>query len=314
MGTTTASEMEQAINRQPAELRRLLDDTGPVERVAERLRGRSVCLVGTGTSWHAANHAAWLLRDAQTSASPVQAIDAAAYGLWREYDAVLIFSHRNSKRYATEINAEAKAAGVPVFVVGARGVGADIETVEPERSSAFTVSHLGALMRAAQLASLLGAELGDLGAVPDAVERAVEHGSEFEAPERLVEFAGAGPNQWTAAEGALKARETSYVATEGLSVEQLLHGPAVALDERDALVALDGGGPASERVQAVAKAASAAGVRVTTLEERGLGEALSIFPLTAAVQLIALRLALQLGVDPDCFRQPAKPSWQGVGL
>ncbi len=313
MGTTT-SEMEQAMHRQPAELRRLLDDTGPVERVAEQLRGQSVCLIGTGTSWHAANHAAWLLRDAQTSAWPVQAIDGAAYGLWREFDAVLIFSHRNSKRFTTEIHTEAKAAGLPVFVIGARGVGADIETVDPERSSAFTVSHLGALMRAAQLAALLGADSGDLSAVPDAVERVVERNGDFEAPERLVEFTGAGPNQWTAAEGALKARETSYVATEGLSAEQLLHGPAVALDERDALVVLDGGGPASERVQAVANAASAAGVRVTTLEERGLGEALSIFPLTAGVQLIALRLALHLGVDPDCFRQPTKPSWQGIGL
>jgi glucosamine--fructose-6-phosphate aminotransferase (isomerizing) len=313
MGTTT-SEMEQAMRRQPAELRRLLDDTGSVERVAEQLRDRSVCLVGTGTSWHAANHAAWLLRDAHTSAWPVQAIDAAAYGLWREFDAVLIFSHRNSKRFTTEIHDEAEAAGRPVFVIGARGVGADIETVDPERSSAFTVSHLGALMRAAQLAALLGADIGALGAVPDAVERAVERDGDFEAPERLVEFTGAGTNQWTAAEGALKARETSYVATEGLSAEQLLHGPAVALDERDALVVLDGGGPASERVQAVGNAARAAGVHVTTLEERGLGEALSIFPLTAGVQLIALRLAQQLGIDPDCFRRPAKPSWQGVGL
>jgi glutamine---fructose-6-phosphate transaminase (isomerizing) len=186
--------------------------------------------------------------------------------------------------------------------------------VDPERSAAFTVSHLGALMRAAQLATFLGAGLGDLGAVPDAVERVVERDRDFEGPERLVEFTGAGPNQWTAAEGALKARETSYVATQGLSVEQLLHGPAVALDERDALVAVDGGGPASERVQAVANAAAAAGVRVTRLEERELGEALSIFPLTAGVQLIALRLAQGLGVDPDCFRQPAKPSWREVQL
>ncbi len=195
-----------------------------------------------------------------------------------------------------------------------RGVGADIETVEPERSSAFTVSHLGALARAAQLATLLGAELGDLAAVPGAVESVVERDLGFAAPQRLVEFTGVGPNQWTAAEGALKARETSYVATEGLSVEQLLHGPAVALDERDALVTLDGGGPGAERVQAVARAAAAAGVRVTAFEERNLGEPLSIFPLTAGVQLIALKLAQQLGVDPDCFRQPAKPSWQSVGL
>jgi len=314
MGAATTSEMEQAIRRQPAELRRLLHDTGPVERLAEQLRGRSVCLVGTGTSWHAANHAAWLLRDANTSAVPVQAIDAATYGFWREFDAVLVFSHTNSTRFTTEIRAEAAAAGITVQVIGGRGVGADVETVDQERSSAYTVSHLGALARVAQLATVLGAEIGDVSAVPDAVDRVVERDLVFEAPERLVEFTGVGPNQWTAAEGALKARETSYVATEGLSVEQMLHGPAIALDERDALVVLDGGGPGSDRVQAAARAAAAAGVRVTTLEERGVGEALSIFPLTAGVQLIALRLALQLGVDPDCFRRPAKPSWDDVGF
>ena len=209
---------------------------------------------------------------------------------------------------------DAEAAGIPVRVIGARGVGAEIETVEPERSSAFTVSHLGTLVRAAQIAALLGADIGDLNAVPEAVERVVESDVAFAAPERLVEFTGVGPNQWTAAEGALKARETSYVATEGLSAEQLLHGPAVALDERDALVVLDGGGDGAERVQAVAKAAAEAGVRVTTFAERDLGEPLSIFPLTVSVQLVALRLAQGLGVDPDCFRAPAKPSWQAVGL
>ncbi len=93
-----------------------------------------------------------------------------------------------------------------------------------------------------------------------------------------------------------------------------MHGPAVALDERDALVVLDGGGPGAERVQAVGRAAAAAGVRVTTFEERSLGDQFSIFPLTVCVQLIALKLAQELGVDPDCFRQPAKPSWQAVGL
>jgi glucosamine--fructose-6-phosphate aminotransferase (isomerizing) len=53
---------------------------------------------------------------------------------------------------------------------------------------------------------------------------------------------GGGINQWTAAEGALKIRETAYVASEGLAVEQFLHGPRVALGGQDRLVALDGGG------------------------------------------------------------------------
>ena len=39
---------------QPAELRRLLGDASGVPEAAERLRGRRVLLVGTGTSWHAA--------------------------------------------------------------------------------------------------------------------------------------------------------------------------------------------------------------------------------------------------------------------
>lgn len=42
-------------------------------------------------------------------------------------------------------------------------------TVERERSSAYTASHLGALLRAAQLARVLGADLPGLSEVPAAV-------------------------------------------------------------------------------------------------------------------------------------------------
>jgi glucosamine--fructose-6-phosphate aminotransferase (isomerizing) len=133
-------------------------------------------------------------------------------------------------------------------------------------------------------------------------------------PARLVEFIGAGPNQWTAAEGALKARETCYVATQGLAVEQFLHGPAVALDSRDALVSLDGGGPGAERVEAVAAAAEAAGATVYRVQERELGEQLSVFALTAGVQRVALELAETLGTNPDNFREDQHTAWRGVGL
>ena len=151
-------------------------------------------------------------------------------------------------------------------------------------------------MRVAQLAGLR-----DLERVPDAVEAALRLELEVAPPGRVLELTGAGPNQWTAAEGALKVRETSQVATEGLSVEQLLHGPSVALDARDALVCLDGGGPGSERLEEVATAAETCGVRVHRFSETGLGEALSVFPLTVVVQRIALDLAEQLGADPDAF-------------
>ena len=78
--------------------------------------------------------------------------------------------------------------------------------------------------------------------VPDAVARELAGGPVgVKPPARLLEFAGVGINAWTAAEGALKIRETALVATEGLACESILHGPAVALGADDALVCLDGG-------------------------------------------------------------------------
>jgi glucosamine--fructose-6-phosphate aminotransferase (isomerizing) len=295
--------MRTTIWRQPDDLRAILDDPGPVERQAERLAGKRIAAVGTGTSWHAANHAVWLLREAGVDAVAVQAMDASLYGLQlRAGDAVLVLSHRNTKRFSSALLEQLRESGAgPVVVIGGRGSpGVDVETVEQERSSAFTASHLGALLRLAQLAGALGARL-ELGDVPAAVEAALERELEVEPPLRLLELAGAGPNQWTAAEGALKIRETSRVATEGLSVEQFFHGPSVAIDGRDTLVCLDGGGPGAERLGAVAGAAETCGARVHFLSETALPEQLSVFPLTVLVQRIALELAEQLGTDPDAF-------------
>jgi glutamine---fructose-6-phosphate transaminase (isomerizing) len=297
------SAMRETIWRQPADLRMLLADAGPAEAAAETLRGRRILAVGTGTSWHAANHAVWLLREAGVDAWPFQAMDAVLYGLpLRDGDAILLLSHRNTKRFSTELLERMRKSDVTCIVVGGRGSpGVDVETVEQERSAAFTASHLGALMRDSQIARALGADLGALERVPDAVEETLGRELGVVPPERVLEFVGAGPNQWTAAEGALKVRETSRIATEGLSVEQFFHGPSVALDGRDTLVCLDGGGPGAERVEAVARAAEACGTRVHRFADASLGEVLSVFPLTVVVQRIALELAEQVGTDPDAF-------------
>jgi glucosamine--fructose-6-phosphate aminotransferase (isomerizing) len=312
--------MRETMWRQPADLRGLLEDEAAVESVAAVLEGRRVALVGTGTSWHAANHGVWLLRAAGVDAIAHQGMDVA---LWPEHiaddDTVLLLSHRNTKRYTSAALADWKKRGIDVRVVsGVGSPGADLQTVAPERSAAFTASHLGALMRLAQIATALGAELGDLSTVPDAVKAVLEQdGSGVEAPARLLEFAGAGPNQWTASEGALKVRETAYVATEGFSVEQLYHGPSVALGDRDGLVALDGGGPGAERVNAVANAAEACGVVVYRIQQAALGEQLSIFPLTVEVQRIALELAEALETNPDTFGfdlPGREEAWKPIGL
>jgi glucosamine--fructose-6-phosphate aminotransferase (isomerizing) len=294
--------MRATMWRQPADLRGILDDPDPIDEQAGRLARRRILAVGTGTSWHAANHAVWLLREARIEAWALQAMDAALYGVpVRDEDAILVLSHRNTKRFSSEVLERSRGGSVPVVVLGGVGSpGVDVETVEQERCAAFTASHLGALLRVAQLANALGASL-PLDGVPDAVEAALERSLDVRPPTRLLELIGAGPNQWTAAEGALKVRETSRVATEGLSVEQFFHGPSVAIDGRDTLVCLDGGGPGAERLAAVAGAAEACGTRVHIISEAALGEPLSVFPLTVCVQRIALELAEVLGADPDAF-------------
>jgi glutamine---fructose-6-phosphate transaminase (isomerizing) len=315
------SAMRQTMEGQAAALAAILQDDEPVAAAAERLRGRRVLAIGTGTSWHAAHQAAALLRAAGLDASAEQSADAAIDGpLPGEGGALLAFTHTGAKRYTAVAVQRARSQGAEVVQISGVGAeGADLVTVARERSSAYTASHIGALARAAQLAVALGADLPPLSELPSAVDRAFlaeDRAHLAPPPSRLIEFTGGGINQWTAAEGALKIREAAYVASEGLGVEQFLHGPQVALRGRDRLVCLDGGGAWSERIAEVAQAAEDSGVPVTRVTEHGLGELLSIFPLTVAVQRIALEAAETLGINPDTFGrdQPGREPWSRVKL
>jgi len=66
----------------------------------------------------------------------------------------------------------------------------------------------------------------------------------------------------------------------------------------------------------VAQAAEDAGVPVTRAADARLGELLSIFPLTVAVQRIALEAAETLGVNPDTFGldRPGHQAWDRLEL
>jgi glucosamine--fructose-6-phosphate aminotransferase (isomerizing) len=311
------SILRETMSRQPDDLRRLLGDLAPVSRAAEVVRRRRVLLAGTGTSWHAAGHGAALLRLAGLEAWPVTSPDLALDGPAPDplRDALIVLSHTGAKRYSAQVLERARRAGVPTVAIGGIGApGVDLETVELERSDTYTASHLGALLRLAQMAHTLGAQL-DLEHVPEAVAAALtRERAPLAPPARLLEFIGGGSNAWTAAEGALKAREASYVATEGLGVEQYVHGPSVAIGELDTLVVLDGGGPWSARLQEAASATAAAGALVHRVAERTLGEPLSIFPLTAAVQRIALELSEARATNPDTFgaELPGHDRWASL--
>lgn len=303
------SAMREAMWTQPEQLARLLADAGPAEEAAARLQGRRLLLVGIGTSWHAAHHGAWMLREAGVEAEPVHAADVAPYGrAISPEEGVIVLSHTGHTGYSMAMLERARQAGAATLHISGIGNGGELETVAAEASYAYTASHTGAMARLAQLAAALGADLGPMDGVPQRVAAVLDlPGPLIEVPDRLVELIGAGPNGWTAQEGALKIREASYVAAEGLSCEQFFHGPSVALDEQDTLVVLDGGGPMADRTEAIAAAVEVTGAKVARFPQRELGEALSVFPLTVVVQRIALELAEARGVSPDRFRYEEDP-------
>ena len=303
------SAMRETMGTQPEELARLLADEAPAEDAAERLRGRRLLLVGIGTSWHAAQHGAWMLRAAGVEADAVHAADVAPYGrAIAPGEGVIVLSHTGGTGYSMAMLERAREAGAETLHVSGIGNGGALETVAAEASYAYTASHTGAMGRLAQIATALGADLGPLQGIPERVASVLDlPGPLIEVPQRLVELIGAGPNGWTAQEGALKIREASYVAAEGLSSEQFFHGPSVALDEQDTLVVLDGGGPMAERTEAIAAAVEVTGAQVVRFAQRELGEQLSVFPLTVVVQRIALELSEARGVSPDRFRYEQDP-------
>ncbi|MDX6572544.1 MAG: hypothetical protein QOC86_1700, partial [Gaiellales bacterium] len=161
------SAMRETMWRQPDDLRRVLADSGPAERAAERIQGRRVLLAGTGTSWHAANHGAFLLRHAGIEAWAVQADESVLHGPEAAaVDALILLSHLGTMTYTSVALARARTAGAETVQISSIGApGADVETCAPETSSAFTSSHLCAILRLAQIARALGAELGDLAEV-----------------------------------------------------------------------------------------------------------------------------------------------------
>src|SRR5258705_13803388 len=103
MAAAPSSVMRQTMDRQAEALAGILDDDAPVLAVAERLRGRRVLAIGTGTSWHAASQAAALLRAAGGDAAAPQSADAAGHRpLPRAGGALLAFSHTRPKPYTPQ--------------------------------------------------------------------------------------------------------------------------------------------------------------------------------------------------------------------
>jgi glucosamine--fructose-6-phosphate aminotransferase (isomerizing) len=323
MAAQASTNLERQIRSQPDELFRLLSSETTREQVhaaAEGLqRARRIWLVGTGTSHHAAILGAAMLQDAGRSAV---AVSSMRFVVWAPIvgpnDTIIVITHTGETAYALAARALATTAGVDVITITKRGTSFphSVETCAAETSETYTVSYTTTLLVLAMIAKEMGADSiteESVALVPDAVRDAIDApGSEsVRVPERDLVIAGAGPAAFTAEEGALKLREGARVLAEGHDIEYLLHGSAVPLDGRDALLSLMT--PDAEGfVEAVTAAAAAEGIPVYRLGESApLPMLLAQIPLTVRLQLLALRFALERGQDPDTV---ITGRWADAGL
>ena len=139
---------------------------------------------------------------------------------------------------------------------------------------------------------------------------------------------GAGVGWPTAREGALKIKESCYIAAEGFETEEVLHGPFSEIDSRAAIVGLLTGSPSDARARDILRAAGELRVLRTAIvtpsanhdisaeytlvvpelepaqkENPESGEWLAAFTHLIPLQLLNYFIALERGLNPDTGRQ-----------
>ena len=340
--------MYDAIMRQPGALDEMLSKHATtVQPVAAELAGkRRIYLVGIGTSWHAGLVAGHWFRKFAGTGPVVEVRNSFEFCAYppnlSEEDGVVVISHRGTKTYSFLALEMAKSNGAYTIAItstepGPRITAADVQlqTVAPERSAAFTVSYTAALMVMGMLSAAMGGwtdQSGDvaqlrarLDEIPVAAEQILARQAEiqraarrFQSRERFI-CAGWGPNTASAYEVALKIKETSACDSEGLQIEQLLHGPFCSVNQKCLVTLLAPPGFGYERAMNVARASIAVGAPVWGLVQEGdtllsnlstttftmpeVSEFWSPLVYVLPLQLFTYYLAVARGAHPDLFQQ-----------
>jgi glucosamine--fructose-6-phosphate aminotransferase (isomerizing) len=195
----------------------------------------------------------------------------------------------------------------------------------PERSVPASKTYTASLLALAILSQAIDPQpefQAALAKVPRAMAEALRHEADLDrltrallGPRAIV--LGRGFNLSTAEEVALKLTETSYVLARAWSVADFAHGPIAVVDEDFPVLFVGGGGPVAADLDEIAQRLESYGCRVMALFDgeavgldtesmvgfdSGLPEDLT--PLTLAVlgQLLAHRVAVARGIDPDTPR------------
>ena len=330
--------MYDAITAQPDAIASVIDSQRELcAEVGRTLAGkRRIHIVGIGTSWHAALVGASIMTDGPEAFAHNSFEFCTATPSVSADDAVIVISHRGTKRSSYDALDVAVSRGAYTVAVTSTDPGPRIQvaevgirTVEQETSAAFTVSYTTALTALAMLNLAMAGTLNDsdngMADLPQHVAQILAAEDEVKAvvadhsDRRRFISAGWGGNTANAYEVALKIKETSRADCEGFQIEQLLHGPFCSLDPECLLTLIAAPGDDRGRALDLTNAAVALGAPVWALSNRpdgGLAEAgarvfrLPVVPWYLApiasvvpLQLFTYHLALARGTHPDLFQQ-----------
>ncbi|HSY59896.1 MAG TPA: SIS domain-containing protein [Terriglobales bacterium] len=338
-----------AIHAQPALVEKVLAKCAEIERAADAMAEKErITFVGIGTSLHAAQVAELWTRE------------FTAGRLWPHFeqsfelvnhpiafgprDAVVVITHTGTTTASIAALRAARAAGALTIAItgemsGAEIRGADfhIETCDQEVSFAYTKSYTTALAalaililcvaeRKKLLATAFDARAIDR--LPEIIRQALttepqvrELAKKISPLARIILF-GAGVGWPTAREGALKIKESCYIAAEGFETEEVLHGPFSEIDSRGAIIGLLTGQRTDDRARDILRAAGelkmlrAAIVTASANHDvaadytlvvpelaPGAAEWLAAFTHLVPLQLLNYFIALERGLNPDTGRQ-----------
>lgn len=348
--------MEEMIAAQPALAEPLLAEPSPaVAAIAEDVAGaldagRTVTVVGCGTSEHGAHGVAALLAAAVAPAhrALVRARPAFSAALEPAGGVCLAVSHDGGTR-ATELalraarDAGARTAVITHDPAGSVAAAAELVLVTPVHDASWchTVAYTSALLAGGAIAALLGGASVPAEAARDLLADAVGVDAapvaERLAERRVVLCAGAGADQVTARELALKIAEGARMPTIPLELETVLHGQLAGHEAADALILVvldDRSDPerVARRVTHVARAAGAIGLPVAALLSDAYDRALApdltpagrlvlglpdaghldrglaaLLAGAGALQALTLQLAHARGTNPDLIRREQAP-------
>ncbi|RJK96361.1 SIS domain-containing protein [Vallicoccus soli] len=330
--------MAREIAEQPEAVARTLDALLPLvpELAALARPRRRVLLAGRGTSDNAAVYGRYVCEALAGVPAALAAPSVAThYGARLDLSDTLVVSLSQSgstgeivetQRWARDCGAATLAvtntAGSPLTEE------ADLAFVTeagPERAVPATKTFTTALVAVGLLLpALTGREPEGLRALPDAVAEAVGRGGAAERAASVLAarrggtvVTGRGLTFPVALETGLKLEETCLRPVRGLSYADLQHGPRAVLDGTTAVVVVaPTEGPVLPDLTAFTASLPATGAAVVGLggdEALGahcdpwvrgpvLGEALSAVTTAVLGQLVAERLAAELGLDPDAPR------------